>query len=64
MKQKQKKQDTCGKQKILHNLDRTPEEILKIRVQKFLGCRGYLPKTKSLSKSPLENVFSKEIQGL
>ena len=33
-------------QKILHNFDRTPEEILKVRVQKFLGCCGYLPKAK------------------
>ena len=36
------------KQKILHNLDRTPEEILKVRVQKFSGCHGYLSKAKSL----------------
>ena len=35
-------------QKILHNLDSNPEEILKVRLQKFLGCRGYLPKAKSL----------------
>ena len=52
------------KQKILHNLDRNPEEILKVGVQKFLECRGYLPKAKSLSKSPLEDASSKEIKGL
>ena len=28
--------------------DKTPEEILKVRVQMFLGCRGYLPKAKLL----------------
>ena len=37
-----------GKPKILHDLDRTPEEILKKRVQKFLECHGYLPTAKSL----------------
>ena len=26
--------------------DKTPEEILKVRVQMFLGCRGYLPMAK------------------
>ena len=36
------------KQKILHNVDRTLEEILKVRVQEFLGCCGYLSKEKSL----------------
>ena len=36
------------KQKILHNLDRTSEKTLKVRLQKFLGRRGYLPKAKSL----------------
>ena len=48
-KQKPKKQDTRKQnQEILHNLDSKPEEILKVRLQKFLGCRGYLPKAKSL----------------
>ena len=36
------------KQEIWHNIDRTPEEILKVRGQKFLRCRGYLPEAKSL----------------
>ena len=36
------------KQKILHNLDRTPKEILKLGEQKYPGCRGQLPKAKSL----------------
>ena len=64
-KQKQKKQDTPKKkEKILHNLDRTPEEILKVRIQKFLGCRGYLREAKSLCKRPLEVSSSKEMQGL
>ena len=48
----------------MHSLGRTPEEILKLRVQKFLGCRGYLPKAKSSFKSGLEDASSKEIQGL
>ena len=48
----------------MHSLGRTPEEILKLRVQKFLGCRGYLPKAKSSCKSGLEDASSKEIQGL
>ena len=52
------------KQKILHNLGRISEEDLKVRVQKFLGCRGYLPKAKSLRKSPLEDASSKVVQGL
>ena len=51
-------------QKILHNLGRISEEILKVRVQKFLGCRGYLPKAKLLRKSPLEDASSKVVQGL
>ena len=60
-----KKQETRKKtQTIMHSLDRTPEEILKVRVQKFLGCRGYLPKAKSSCKSGLEDASSKEIQGL
>ena len=29
--------------------------------QKFLGCRGYLPKAESLRKSPLEDATPKEI---
>ena len=36
------------KQKILYNFDRTPEENLKVRVQNYLECRGYLRKAKSL----------------
>ena len=52
-----------GKPKILHDLDRTPEEILKKRVQKFLECHGYLPTAKSLWKSPLEDASLNEIQG-
>ena len=31
------------RQKILHNFD----EILKMRLETFPGCRGYLPKAKS-----------------
>ena len=56
-KQKQKKRDTRKKtkQKILHNFNKTHEEILKVGVQKFLGChRLYLRKAKSLRKRPLE----------
>ena len=52
------------KNKILHKLYRTPEEILKVSVQMFLGCRGYLPEAKSLRKSPLEDDSSKEIEAL
>ena len=36
------------KQEIWHHIDRTPEEILKVRGQNFLRCRGYLPEAKSL----------------
>ena len=44
------------KQKILHNFDKTHEEIFKMRGQKFLGCRRlYLRKAKSLRKRPLED---------
>ena len=32
------------KKKIFHNLDRTPDEILKVRKQKFFRCHGYSPK--------------------
>ena len=32
-----------------------------MRVQKFLGCRGYLDKAKSLCKRPLEDASSEEI---
>ena len=35
-------------EKIFHNFDGTPAEILKVRVQKFPRCSGYLPKAKSL----------------
>ena len=45
---KQKKNRTYVKKQILHNLDRTSEKTLKVRLQKFLGRRGYLPKAKSL----------------
>ena len=31
---------------FLHNLDENSDDTLKVRVQKFLGCRGYLPKGK------------------
>ena len=49
-KQKQTKKRTHVKKnrRFLHNLDRTSEEILRVRVQRFIECRGYLPKTKSL----------------
>ena len=63
-KQKQKKQETRKKNNILHNLDRTPEEILKAKVQKFLGCGGYLRKAKSLCTRPLKDASSEEIQWL
>ena len=52
------------KKQYLHNLNRTSEEILKVRIQKFLGCRGYLHKAKSLCKRPLEDASSEEMQGL
>ena len=52
------------KNKILHLTYRTPEEILKVRVQKFLECRGYLPEAKSLCKVPLEDTSSKKIKRL
>ena len=42
------RKNTRKKQKILHNLERTPDEILKVRGKNFLGCCGYLPKGKSL----------------
>ena len=42
-----KKTTHVKKQKIVYNLDKTPQEILKVRVQKLLGHRGYLPKAKS-----------------
>ena len=59
-----KKQNTHKKNKILHNLDRATEEILKVRLQKFPGCCDYLLKAKSLWKSPSEDASSKEIEGL
>ena len=40
-------------------MDRTPEEILKVRGQKFLRCRGYLPEAKSQWKSPVGRCFFK-----
>ena len=51
------------KNKILHKLYRTPEEILKVRVHKFLGCHGYLPEAKSLWKSPIGRCFFKRDRG-
>ena len=42
---KQKKQNIRKKKK---RFCITSTEPLKVRLQKFLGCRGYLPKAKSL----------------
>ena len=48
VKKTEKNRTFVEKQKILHSLDRTPGDIWQVRLQKFLGCRGYSPKAKSL----------------
>ena len=58
-KQKQKKQETRKKKQYLHNLDRTSEEILKVRIQKFLGCRGYLHKANHCVKGHWKMLLQK-----
>ena len=55
-KETEKKTELLQKNKILHNLDRTPDGTLKVR-EKFLGCCGYLPKGKSIF-SPTSPIFS------
>ena len=57
------RKNTRKKQKILHNLERTPDEILKVRGKKFSWMLWVFTKRK-ITKSPWEDASSREIEGL
>ena len=42
IKQKQKKENTRKKTQFLHNVDKAPGNILKVKDEMFLECREYL----------------------